>query len=357
LEVTIVTETQAALRAKRKDRLAEYAREEGQPEQEPIEAQAAEETQVEAQAEKTPADNEGTEVDASTASEAQEGTTLTDGGQSYDDEPAPAPEAESAGQQLIAEVSPLDEIQTDAPVDMVLFQYDEDPAWAVFASGMPVAEIRLSDQPNAADIRPLFESKSYSDTLRKACAKDGLQQTLAGIPHRSYASALDRSAVVAKIRDEMVEAEKDSLREKQAAAANDLMNALGLVLQAMDKGVLVQSNPLKTALYEALASVGVSKPVQTVESAFEKAGPAFFEAALAQAQEWVGYSPEAYAQLEATVTKSPRYQPQEPSVAKPPASPQAEHQAAFPQNVPLETRTATQTPDPKSALKAKLGIK
>ena len=363
-----MTETRAALREKRKERMAQYAQEdestqveanadadETTPEPAPKEA-VAETVEAEAATETTP-EPEATEVDAS--ADSPEGTTpTTEGGQSYE-ETAPAPETESAGQQLIAEVTAWDNLPADASVDMVLFQYDEEnPSWSVFAAGQPLAEVRLSDQPNPADIRALFLSQGYAETVKKACAQDGLQKTLEGISARPYAVAMERSDVVAQLRETMEAEQADSLREKQAEAAQDLMSALGLVLTAMQKGVLV-SNPLKTALYEALANVGVAAPVPTVEAVFDETGPAFFETAINQAREWASYSPEAYHQIEASVNKAEKYTPSE--VVSAPNSPQLAQQAAFPElpaNVPLETKTAGQeTMDRKAALRQRLALK
>lgn len=355
-----MTETRAALRAARKERMAQYAQDD-----EPIQVEAnADEAvvedvtpTVEAEAAPEEAPNpEATELDAS--ADAPEGTTPTDGGQSYE-EIAPTPEPESAGQQLVAEVTPLDSVQADTSIDMVLFQHDEEsPVWAVFASGQPVAEIRLSDQHNPADIRALFLSHSYAETVKKACAKDGLQTTLEGIKARPYAVAMERSDVVAQLRETMEAENADSLREKQAEAAHDLMSAIGLVLTAMNKGVLV-SNPLKTALYAALSNIGVASPVQTVEAAFDEAGPTFFETAIDQAREWASFNPEAYKQIEDSILKAEKYTPKE--VVSAPTSPQVTQQTAFPEmpmNVPLETKTAGQeTMDRKAALRQRLALK
>jgi len=360
-----VTQERAALRANRAERLAQYEQEDDQTQVEAAVEETPEPEVVEATAEPTNTEDapepEATEVNAE-VEDAQEGTTPTDDGQSYVDATAePAPETESAGQQLVAEVSPLTNVKADADVDMVLFQYDEaNPHWAVFAEGQPVAAIHLADQPNPADLRPLFLSTGYSDTVKAACSKDGLQKTLEGIQARPYAVAMEQSEVVANLREEMKNEQADSVREARAEAAQDLMNALGLVLTAMNKNFIIE-NPLKKALYDSLSQVGVGAPVQTVEAAFEKAGPAFFEAAINQAREWAAYSPEAYKQIEDSVQKAASFAPAERTAA--PVSPQIpQKQAAFPElptNVPLETKTAggQESVNRKESLRAKICLK
>lgn len=320
-----MTVTRAALRAKRAGRLAQYAQDEGND------------------------DTEDTDEDALV------GTTSTDDGQNYEKN-APALGVESAGQQVVATVTPLEQLQASADVDMVLFQYDEnDPRWAVFASGEPIAEIRLSDQENSADLRPLFLSKSYAETVKLGCSKDGLQKTLEGIKARPYAARMDKSEVVAKMREDLQADQEDAVREARAEAAQDLMNSLGLVLEAMNKNFIVK-NPLKEALYSALHQIGVAAPVQVVEAAFENAGPDFFETAINRAREWAAYNPEAYKQIEDSIQKAAKYTPEMNAAPTSPQMPQA--QDAFPhipQNVPLETKTAGQEQlDPKAALRQRL---
>jgi len=331
--------------------MAQYAKEDGQE----ISAQPTENDVVEPVTDPKPV---VTEIKASVG-DSPEGTTVTEDGQTYVKTPAPTTDIESADQRIVAEVNALEDVQASASVDMVLFQYDEaNPSWAVFANGEPVAQICLDDQPNSADVRPLFLSQGYAETVKKACAQDGLQTTLEGINARPYVVAMERSAVVADIRKDMEIAQADSLREKQAEAAQDLMSALGLVLTAMNKGFLLD-NPLKTALYQSLASVGVAAPVQAVETAFDEAGPSFFEAAISQAREWATYSAESYKQIEDSVHKAAKFTPAE--VTSAPTSPQLEQQQAFPNvpvNVPLETKTAgTETMDRKAALRQRLSLK
>jgi hypothetical protein len=293
------------------------------------------------------------------AEDAQQGETPAKEGQFYVKNKPSSP-SEFAGQQLVANVSSLNEIQADADVDMVLFQYDEEnPSWAVFASGKPVAEIQLLDQPNSADIRPLFLSKSYADTVKTACSKDGLQKTLEGIKARPYAVAIEKSAAMTQIRKELKAEQEDAVREARAEAAQDLMTSLGLVLTAMNKGFILE-NPLKNALYTSLSAMGVATPVQTVEAAFEKAGPEFFETAINQAREWAAYSPESYKQIEDSVHKAAKFVSNEITAA--PVTPQVlKAQKAFPSlpvNVPLETKTANNgTVDRKEALRQRLSLK
>lgn len=346
-----MTETRAALRERRKERMAQYAKEDGQK-------TLAQPTEIDVVAPSADAEPVVAEIEASVG-DSPKGTTVTEDGQTYVEQTAPTTDIESTDQRIVAEVNALEEIQASASVDMVLFQYDEEnPAWAVFANGEPVAKICLEDQPNSADVRSLFLSQGYAETVKKACTQDGLQMTLDGINARPYVVAMERSAVVADIRKDLEIAQADSLREKQAEAAQDLMSSLGLVINAMNKGFILD-NPLKDALYQSVASVGVATPVQAVEAAFEEAGPAFFEAAIAQAREWAAYSPEAYKQIEDSVHKAAKYTPADSPSA--PTSPQLEQQQAFPNiplNVPLDTKTAgPETMNRKAALRQRLSLK
>lgn len=310
----------SALRQRRKERLAKYA-EEGQtpsdsgqsyPEKEaeaavePV-AEAKAEPVVEAAAEPTPAP---------------------------ESVPAPAPEPELVS-PLVAEVMPLDQIPADAAIDMVLFQHEENPKWAVFANSIPVAEICLLDQHDPQNkLRSLFEKESYAATLRKAFSQQGFVKTLEDIKARPYTTSIEKSEAMATITAQVQQEQENAYRQKRAETADDLLHSISLVNQAMEKNFIVK-NPLKAAIYDALEQVGTHNPVQVVEDAFKEAGTKYFETVIDTAKQWANMHAEALAQLEEQINKAGHRIPESDGAES--MADRIASTATIPINVPLET--------------------
>ncbi|MFA5132624.1 MAG: hypothetical protein WC444_04880 [Candidatus Paceibacterota bacterium] len=109
--------------------------------------------------------------------------------------------------------------------------------------------------------------------------------------------------------DEEDKKDEDKKDEKEAKAslkqiASDyhrkFARAMRLVIAAMNKN-MIRPIPLKGALIEIMAKMGVEQPITIIEAAFKSAADKHFEVALANAEKLMDMSDEAFVEYEALV--------------------------------------------------------
>jgi len=191
-------------------------------------------------------------------------------------------------------------LTAEAELDMVLFGSDSDnPCWSVFANAQPMAAIYLQDQRNAdtQEMKELFVSDQYKDLVLEGCASPiGAKETLTELKARWYASVVDESDLAAKAEERAASKLEDSFAERLANLKESLLNHANLAITASMKGMFVD-NPLRNQLVHAFQKANVANGDEVVNEIFEVAGQEFFSGIIAQAEKWMGYSPEAMGDL------------------------------------------------------------
>ena len=155
-------------------------------------------------------------------------------------------------------------------IDMVLFGADtNNPTWAVFAKGSPVARIQLKSQDNAEEIREVFASEDYALNLVKHCAEAGLVDTLKKVSAEFWANHVSDKEIADRYRSV---AEAKIKEEKDAVIASfqkDFFNSVNTVVVGFNKNFFKgEGNALKNALLNNLVVAGL--PENTAASLIEK---------------------------------------------------------------------------------------
>lgn len=194
-------------------------------------------------------------------------------------------------QEPVATPATLD--STTAQFDMVLFGEDTDnPHYSVFADGKPVAEIRLEDQPRAAEILNVFISEDYPSNLVATMEAQGAVETLEAVKARFYVAQVHQGEVAQRAASKVEGQLEEDYAERLAALKENFLNTTNLAVMAANKGQFVR-NVLRMELKKALASAGVRNAGAIIDDAWDIAAPEFFSTVFAKAEEWMGYSPEA----------------------------------------------------------------
>lgn len=195
---------------------------------------------------------------------------------------------------------------TEADVNMIIFDENgEDPFWNLDVRGRPVAQIRLSDQPNPDEIRDLFVAPNYREGVAGAIERTSLNEVLTQLRARPWTSVVDQADFAQKVHakaDDRIESEVVTLFDEYKSM---LLECVGLVCSGMDKNFYKDiGNPLKESLFAEMKRWGVSDDtaVEVIEAAFEEGATSYFETVLKQATEYMVLPKEALAEIEKAIT-------------------------------------------------------
>lgn len=179
--------------------------------------------------------------------------------------------------------------------------------WVLCANGDPLAKIVLKDQDNADKIAAHFASADYAKSVIEGIQKYGLQATVEYTKAKPYVAKIDENKKVSEIRARLEQESKAALRKTIADVKSRYVENLDLVLTASSNNFIVE-NPLKDALVSFMTSAGVPEVVaaQGVDQAFFQKGVQTVAGLLDKAEEWSNYSPEAIAEVKATVEQAGR---------------------------------------------------
>lgn len=178
----------------------------------------------------------------------------------------------------------------------------KNPHWLVVADGEPVAKIEYQDLPQEGFSQSMFEAESFGETLIRAFTQEDPAKILASTKARMYIAKLDKNDVVSKLKADVTANADEAIRLARADLRNNMLNVISLVVKAQTKNYL-PANTLKADFYEVMKEMGV--PARTasmiIEKAWEAGAPAYFEATLKQAEEWMDVTPDTYKHIEKTV--------------------------------------------------------
>ena len=193
------------------------------------------------------------------------------------------------------------EAAASADFDLVLFNENSDnPHYAVFANGKPVAEIALEDQPRAAEIADMFVSDEYAQTVKESLATfDNPLETLQSLNAKFYHAVVNTGEIAQRAASIAESHLEDEYAARLAALKEDFFNTMILTLQASNKGTkgLFVSNTLKQAMRQAMRQAGVENPVPIVDTVWEKYAPQYFNEIIATTEKWMGYNAETLQEM------------------------------------------------------------
>lgn len=175
---------------------------------------------------------------------------------------------------------------------------EEKPFYTVLIKGMPTATICLEDQPNAEAIRGYFLSADYPRKLASAMAKGGVKNVLDTQKARMFTAMAEKSALAQAMKAEAKAEFDKQIAEAVTKMAEKFANSVKLAVAGMNKNFFTEDNDLKAATYAAFTELGCNEDVayDKVNKVFAQADK-YFDTVIAKAQELMGKSDEAFAEV------------------------------------------------------------
>jgi hypothetical protein len=191
-----------------------------------------------------------------------------------------------------------------ASFDLVLFgETSENPHYAVFMDGRPLASIHLADQERAAEARDIFTSADFADNVIESMDHLGVTDTLNAVNARFYHSVVEQGDVAARAASVAEQKLDEEYAERLAALKEDLLNTINLAVVASQKNQFVR-NSLRRALKTELRAAGVVNAGELIDEVWEAHAGSYFESILTKAEAWLGYTPEGLAELSNEIMQS-----------------------------------------------------
>jgi len=239
-------------------------------------------------------------------------------------------------------------------------QETQNPHWMVIAGGKPLAEIALADQEEPDKMRSVFATADYANGFMSTLRKKPLNELLVAVRARPYIATVKTSEVFTALDRQYQAKAAATFKEKAATYQDELLGMTELVVEAQRKNFLADS-PLKAEMVKKLTLAGVKDPVKLVDDVFVTAHGAHMEATLAQATKWMGYKPEALADISSQIKNMPVAEartasPQDPKKLVPSSEGNVPLSTVGGSSETTEKIASTETSD-KEALKKKYGFR
>lgn len=174
--------------------------------------------------------------------------------------------------------------------DLSLEQTPDKQAWVLLDKNeKPICALRKGSIPEKE-----FTSSAFAKKVILDMHKNGIKATLKkykAVKYVKKAASAD-PAVAEKAAKEKVVANNDFKRR--------FIRAFRLALTAMNKN-LVEEIPLKAAFFDILSDLEVPQANEIIETAFKKGAIKHFEAAIAQAEKYLGMSDASLIEYEARI--------------------------------------------------------
>jgi hypothetical protein len=225
----------------------------------------------------------------------------------------PTAESDGLGTEKKAEVTwaplvtPADMVakKANVAVDMTLRAANTDkPYYIVELEGHPFGELHLADIDTTEGLRDVFMSDTFTQGVRETVAACGPANAFETLGVRYYAAATQENEAILRAKAEIATHADASYKQRAASLKGNLLATLHLAMEASRKNFILE-NPLKDSLVENMRKAGMQERVaiDIIEDAFVKSGGEYFQAMIKQADEWLGWDPDALKQIESTVTK------------------------------------------------------
>ncbi len=182
------------------------------------------------------------------------------------------------------------------------------PFWNVSVHGEPLARIDLQSQDRPEEIKALFVSPTYGETIAKASAmvKGGLRAVLASSRARYFALKVDKTEIGKRI-EASVKADADKVvAEKLGELQNKFIECMATAAIGFDRNFFPGGNPLKDSFFQVLSQFGVenAKAVRIIEAAFADGSAPYFKALAQQATKLMDMEKTAFNQVRATILEA-----------------------------------------------------
>jgi len=173
-------------------------------------------------------------------------------------------------------------------VSMQLFNKDsKDPHWVIMLSGDPYAKVTLSEQSRPDEIRPMFVSESYRDTVLEALTKMPSSQVFASIKAKVYSTVIDKESLAGSIKDRLLKEGNKKIHRM----VERHKSCLNLAIEASYKNYDID-NPLKAAICQTLIDFGIDNAHRHVEASFKIGFKPFIDKIFALAEKYSKMSDE-----------------------------------------------------------------
>jgi hypothetical protein len=195
-------------------------------------------------------------------------------------------------------------IRRDAEVVM-LYHDSEDPHYVVVADGRPVGEIKRSDLITDENTKSLFSTEEFPQHVIAAVDQLGFANVMPDLNIRYYAAQVTEKAAAGKAAAIVSAGMSKDIQVKLAELKTNFVKNVKLAVEASMKNV-VMDNPLRDAMRAKFKGAGVPDAVivDLFEDAMQESGDRYFQAAINQADEWLGLTPEAMVEVEKMIHKA-----------------------------------------------------
>jgi len=225
--------------------------------------------------------------------------------------------------------------------------FKEDPLYAIFAMGHPVAEIHLSDTDLTNEFKGLFFKPSYIDRIKEGFTTFGVEETLKSVNARFYATAAYENEIASEVRAQLAEEIQAERRATLADLKDEFMNIMAVVAEGSVKNYWGE-NALKEALVNQFNSLGIDTNtcVNKIEGAFRKSGASYLEMLINKADELLGAPQDVMAHHTAEIAsmewRHPGYAAEEEAI---PVAASVQQNRQMPRSVPITTGHGTPVVD------------
>lgn len=201
----------------------------------------------------------------------------------------------------------INSIEHDAEMAMYYHEDPEDPHYIVIANGKPLGEIHRKDLNLDDSNKALFSAEEFPKHVMASISELGLANCVDSLNMRYYGAKVTDAAAQGRADAMLTAAMKGEVQVKLAELKTKLLDNVKLAMDASLKNVFLD-NPLRDALRARIASLGApdAVAVELIEDAMQAAGGKYFGMLVDQANEWMGFEPEALKQMEKTI-HSARY--------------------------------------------------
>lgn len=182
------------------------------------------------------------------------------------------------------------------------------PFWNVSVHGEPLARIDLQSQDRPEDIKALFVSPQYGETIAKASTmvKGGLRAVLATSKARYFALKVDKTEIGKRIEAAVKADANKVVAGKLAELQNQFIECMATAAIGYDRNFFQGGNPLKDSFFQVLSQFGVetAKAVRIIEAAFADGSAPYFKALATKAATLMDMEKTAFNQVRASILES-----------------------------------------------------
>lgn len=172
-------------------------------------------------------------------------------------------------------------------------------AWTAYHKGTPIAMARKSTSGKNADI---FDTPSFGHAALATAKVAGVKKALAELGFTPIKHKVSVSKEVRRLVDSQVAEQREALASEVKGYKEKFMAALATSAIGINRGFFAGiTNPLKSALWNAMSSAGVRNPEVVIDNAFKAHSDAYHTVLFAQASDIAAKPAEVQESLAKTI--------------------------------------------------------